>query len=179
LCWMTAWCHIVASLVFPIFIRKTLTKMYENIHLSDLPMMTIFQWASSRETIETISLDVLKVTISGSASLRPFLMVAISRFASSKISGRIRIPNTGCWSNYSHLMASWRWRGVILFTFRSLEALPANSSTCIYNMSCLINQSTSVRYLFRGCNGCIFWKTPLSLRGGGIFADDNVIGGKI
>ncbi len=27
--------------------------MYENIHISDLPMMTIFQWASSRETIET------------------------------------------------------------------------------------------------------------------------------
>ncbi len=32
-------------------------------------------------------------------------------------------------SSSSPLMASWRWRGVILFTFKSLEALPANSST--------------------------------------------------
>jgi hypothetical protein len=27
-------------------------------------------------------------------------------------------------------MASWRWRGVMRFTLRSLDAFPANSSTC-------------------------------------------------
>jgi len=33
-------------------------------------------------------------------------------------------------SSSSPRMASWRWRGVIRFTLRSLLALPANSSTC-------------------------------------------------
>jgi hypothetical protein len=29
----------------------------------------------------------------------------------------------------SPLMANWRWRGVIRFTFKSFDALPANSRT--------------------------------------------------
>lgn len=33
-------------------------------------------------------------------------------------------------SSSSPLIASWRWRGVILFTLRSFEQFPANSSTC-------------------------------------------------
>lgn len=36
-------------------------------------------------------------------------------------------------------MASCRWRGVIRFTFRSLEAFPANSSTYIKTHRLLIN----------------------------------------
>lgn len=34
-------------------------------------------------------------------------------------------------SSSSPRIASWRWRGVIRFTFRSLEAFPANSSTYV------------------------------------------------
>lgn len=33
-------------------------------------------------------------------------------------------------SSSSPRMASWRWRGVMRFTLRSLDAFPANSSTC-------------------------------------------------
>lgn len=36
-------------------------------------------------------------------------------------------------SSSSPLMASCKWRGVILFTFRSFDAFPANSSTLIQN----------------------------------------------
>jgi len=65
-------------------------------------------------TQNTTQQDFNTITKDWLAAVPPPAMVALIRLSSSS----------------SPRMASWRWRGVIRFTLRSLLALPANSRTC-------------------------------------------------
>lgn len=60
------------------------------------------------------------------------ILETISAYLEASIPPPAMVALISVSSSSSPLMASCKWRGVILFTLRSLEQFPANSSTYVY-----------------------------------------------
>lgn len=65
---------------------------------------------------------------SSAACLRPQPQPALTMWGMTPPPAMVALISVS--SSSSPRMASCKWRGVIRFTLRSLEALPASSSTC-------------------------------------------------